>query len=516
MPSHETDRTIEDGPLEKIEISRDVSDEGPENPELVIGLVSAVGTPLKLVQQAIQERLGSYSYSAEVLRLSDYSQGFLLDVEDEESGEAGRIDAAMTRGNDARAKTGRNDILALAGIADIQNKRGNEPGPMPGRAFVLRQLKRPEEVQLLRRTYGEGFVLIGVFCRRSERKKNLQQDGVAPDRAEGLISRDEHEALMGGQALRDTFHLADLFLEVGDDIGAVRRDLNRMLDLLFGLGISTPTLSEAGMFHAHAASLRSSQLGRQVGAALLTEDGDVISVGTNEVPRAGGGLYWEGDSDDARDHRRGRDSSDEAKKEIVREILEVLDEGWQESTPGEKQCLIYDRMQQLRGTRVMSLIEFGRAVHAEAESIISAARRGTATANSDLYCTTFPCHVCAKHIVAAGVKSVTYIEPYPKSRALELHDDSIALEDEEDGKVLFRPFVGVAPRAYGRVFSMIELDGGQIRRKDDDGAPIMDRARLRFRMPYLSALQRESLVAKELMEITPKEGRNDPETDAEH
>ena len=39
------------------------------------------------------------------------------------------------------------------------------------------------------------------------------------------------------------------------------------------------------MFHAHAASLRSAQLGRQVGAALLSDLGDVIAVGANEVPR---------------------------------------------------------------------------------------------------------------------------------------------------------------------------------------------------------------------------------------
>ncbi|MAE69656.1 MAG: cytidine deaminase [Gemmatimonadetes bacterium] len=483
------------------------SELGPENSELVIGLVSAVGTPLELVEQAIRDRLNSYSYSTEVLRLSDYSRSFQLGVEGEESGEDGRIDAAMTRGNDARTKTDRNDILALAGIADIQNKRGDEPGPLPGRAFVLRQLKRPEEVHLLRRTYGEGFVLLGVYCRRSEREKNLRKAGVSDERVEELIIRDEHEARMGGQALRDTFHLADLFLEVGNDLDAVKQDLSRMLDLLFGFGISTPTRAESGMFHAHAASLRSAQLGRQVGAALLTTDGDMISVGTNEVPRSGGGLYWEGDSPDDRDHKRGRDSSDEAKEEIVREILDVLDDTWRNTPSEDKQRLLSDRIQELRTTRIMSLTEFGRAVHAEAEAIVSAARRGTATAKSELYCTTFPCHVCAKHIVAAGIRSVTYIEPYPKSRALDLHNDSISLEDEEDGKVLFRPFVGVAPRAFERLFSMTKQDGSRIWRKNGAGTPILDRVNLRFKMPYLSALQRESLVAKELIEITPEEGR---------
>lgn len=41
----------------------------------------------------------------------------------------------------------------------------------------------------------------------------------------------------------------------------------------------------------------------------------------------------------------------------------------------------------------------------------------------EMFTTTFPCHICAKHIIAAGIKAVYYIEPYEKSLAIELHDD---------------------------------------------------------------------------------------------
>jgi deoxycytidylate deaminase len=478
----------------------------PDYPELVIGLVAAVGTPLDLVQQSLSDLLGSLHYSAEVLRLSDYTEGFELESKKRGGGEASRIDAAMNRGNEARRKTGRNDILSLAAIADIRKKRGNDPGPLPRRAFILRQLKRPEEVQLLRRTYGEGFVLLGVYCRRSEREKNLRKQGIGASRVQELIRRDEHETELGGQALRDTFHLADLFIEVGEDPGRAESDLKRTLNLVFGLGISTPTKAEYGMFHAHAASLRSAQLGRQVGAALLSEIGDVISVGANEVPRFGGGLYWENEEPDVRDHKRGRDSSDEAEEEIVCEILERMLPEWKGSAPQEKQRLIHDYGARLRATRVTSLTEFGRAVHAEAEAIVSAARMGVSTRGAELYCTTFPCHVCAKHIVAAGIKTVTYIEPYPKSRALDLHRDAISLEDQDPNKVVFRPFVGVAPKAFVRLFSMIASDGSEMPRKDDLGRPIIDRVNLRLKLPYFSALQREDLAAKALEGLTRKEG----------
>ncbi len=45
------------------------------------------------------------------------------------------------------------------------------------------------------------------------------------------------------------------------------------------------------MYHAYGARMRSACLSRQVGAALMDKKGNVLSTGTNEVPRAGGGVY---------------------------------------------------------------------------------------------------------------------------------------------------------------------------------------------------------------------------------
>lgn len=89
-------------------------------------------------------------------------------------------------------------------------------------------------------------------------------------------------------------------------------------------------------------------------------------------------------------------------------------------------------------------------------AISDAARRGTSVHGSALYSTTFPCHLCARHIVAAGIKRVTYIEPYPKSVAERLYQDSIAVDptDNVSGKVIFQPFVGIAPAVYTEMFKM--------------------------------------------------------------
>jgi len=84
---------------------------------------------------------------------------------------------------------------------------------------------------------------------------------------------------------------------------------------------------------------------------------------------------------------------------------------------------------------------------------------------STLYTTTFPCHSCARHIVAAGVVRVLYIEPYEKSMARDLHDDAIAFEVEEGGvsngtpKVKFLHFEGVSPRQFQSFFRAAERKG---------------------------------------------------------
>lgn len=78
------------------------------------------------------------------------------------------------------------------------------------------------------------------------------------------------------------------------------------------------------MFHARGAALRSADLSRQVGAVLCNENGDILGLGCNEVPKAGGGLYWAGDLNDQRDSVVGYDSNARIKEDILRELFQRL------------------------------------------------------------------------------------------------------------------------------------------------------------------------------------------------
>jgi hypothetical protein len=83
-------------------------------------------------------------------------------------------------------------------------------------------------------------------------------------------------------------------------------------------------------------------------------------------------------------------------------------------------------------------------------AISDAARLGRATKHATLFCTTFPCHICTKHIVAAGIDRVVFLEPYPKSLSQKLHGDSITFEtdipDESAVRTVHRNF---SPPATG-------------------------------------------------------------------
>jgi len=55
------------------------------------------------------------------------------------------------------------------------------------------------------------------------------------------------------------------------------------------------------------------------------------------------------------------------------------------------------------------------------------------------------------------------MEPYPKSKAKDLHQNEIEIENEVRGRVSFVPFLGIAPFRYRDIFQKTG------KRKNDEG-----------------------------------------------
>ena len=238
----------------------------------------------------------------------------------------------------------------------------------------------------------------------------------------------------------------------------------------------------------------------QVGAVITSSNNEVISTGANDVPCPEGGLYWSDDPNDKRDFKLGYDSNEKKRNEIAINIMGKLFKNVK-----SREKLLKLAKQYLKGTGIFSITEYGRAVHAEMEALMACARSGVSPRGGTLYCTTFPCHNCAKHIVAAGIKKVVFIEPYPKSKAFELHQDSIFLANEgnvsgENGKVKFMPFVGVGPRRFIDLFSMNLNSGKIVERKLEGNKVDWERKSSSIRVPLspISYIERETYIMAEI------------------
>jgi deoxycytidylate deaminase len=240
---------------------------------------------------------------------------------------------------------------------------------------------------------------------------------------------------------------------------------------------------------------------------------EIISTGANDVPRFGGGLYWADDKDDERDYKRGFDSNAEYRDRMVSRIMKKV--------PAVKGSQIdEDSLKQgkelLKDTGLLDITEFGRAVHAEMEAILSCGRVGTSPRGGTLFSTTFPCHNCAKHIVASGIKRVVYVEPYPKSQAEQLYDDSIDLsgDPKTNDKVRFEPFAGVGPRRFMDLFSLRVSSGYQVVRSIGGRKVDWQRSGALLRVPMApnSYLEHETLLSDELNRITEELDGNPEET----
>jgi len=465
--------------------------------ELVIGLVAPVGTDLATITTILSDRLKTFSYQTTEIKISSEIIAKLRRIPTEPYFD--RINSLMTEGNNLREISGDYSVLAKAAAGMINSTRSISADgmllPVPRRAFIISSLKHPDEVTALRKIYSNGFYLVGVHANTDTRLEFLQEDRRMEEAdAKKLIDRDVEELPKSGQHTRDTYHLSDFFVDLGENSVKFKKDIWRVLDLIFGKPFVTPTFDEFAMFMAFSASLRSADLSRQVGA-VVTKNSAIVSTGANDVPKFGGGLYWPNyyDTPEIHDVAHGRDYMREGdtnileKQEIILDILSRVPETERDALKNI-----------LEDSKLKNITEYGRVVHAEMEALLACARGGIGTTGAHLYCTTFPCHNCAKHIIASGIERVVYVEPYPKSKALDFHCDAIAVDTKAADKVLFEPFVGVGPRSFFNLFSLNLGSGYEVKRKNKDGKPVdwnFNDPTLRMQMLPSSYIERETITA---------------------
>ncbi len=104
---------------------------------------------------------------------------------------------------------------------------------------------------------------------------------------------------------------------------------------------------------------------------------------------------------------------------IVKE-KRVLSTGYNGSPKGTKHCeelgCIRVKLNVPSGTRH----ELCRGVHAEQNAVTQAAYFGVSVDGATIYTTTYPCSMCAKILINAGIKEIVYSEGYADELSKEL------------------------------------------------------------------------------------------------
>lgn len=474
-----------EGDSQELPNPHDLAEAESLRPDLYIGLVGAAGTDLVSVRNELRAQMAVVGYGIEHIKVSDLIRE-VLDVEAAED-EYKRIKNLMAAGDAIRSCSPNGDGVAALVIADIRRRRGKDRSTQ-ATAYIIDSLKNPSEIELLDKIYGRNYYTLSVYISHEERMQNLslkiaRDTKEPPDprhqaAARELINDDEKGTGAHAQNVRETFPRADYFINSRFPLGS---QMKRFVELIFGEPFTTPTPDEFHMFLARAAGYRSADLSRQVGAVIVAPDGSIAATGCNEVPYPGGGTYYEGRSGPLGDNRDFVKKIDPNYIEIQRSLIELIGvlkaagyvDSDEDSAQVAQSLLQGHHKRLMSNARVRNLIEFGRIVHAEMHAICEAAASGKSVRGGTLYCTTFPCHVCARHIIAAGIREVVYIEPYPKSLTAKLYGDEIkfaheAVEEADaqaEPRVVFRPFHGTAPVLFQRVFQ-------HRRGKEDDGTVI--------------------------------------------
>ncbi|AVE58635.1 CMP deaminase [Citrobacter koseri] len=455
-------------------------------PEIIIALCGPIGSPLHETAEQISFSLKKYGYKTYDIRLSDLIRinSKYTNINIDESTKLKKFKSLITVGDKLREIYG-SDILAKLAIAKISAERKKNFGEFDdivnesskGEAskiknqkicHIIDSVKNSSELELLKSIYGKMIFSIGVFSPLEARRENLSKiNSLSVEDIAELINTDSGEEFDHGQSVRDTFPKCDYFLRVDSGLaepgnaeakGQILSKLERFFKLIFRSSVISPTEEENAMYAATSAARNSACLSRQVGAAVTSSSGELLSTGWNDVPRNGGGLYGKQsirlkviDPDHSCYALQNRNCSNDAEKRILAEV--VIDSLVQEKIiPVKKREAAIQTI--IKNSRLKDLIEFSRAVHAEMHAILGASRvAGERILGGKIFVTTYPCHSCARHIIASGISEVYFIEPYRKSLALKLHSDAMTESViETDEKVKLIQFDGVAPTRFLELF----------------------------------------------------------------
>ncbi len=109
---------------------------------------------------------------------------------------------------------------------------------------------------------------------------------------------------------------------------------------------------------------------------------------------------------------------------VIVKDKQILSTGYNGSPSGLRHCGEVGCLRQSLDIPPGERTEICRAVHAEQNALLQAAKHGVAIEGADMYTSVQPCVQCTKMIINAGIRRVIYARPYPDLMAMEMAKES--------------------------------------------------------------------------------------------
>jgi dCMP deaminase len=109
---------------------------------------------------------------------------------------------------------------------------------------------------------------------------------------------------------------------------------------------------------------------------------------------------------------------------VVVKEKRVLSTGYNGAPRGLRHCAEVGCVRQQANIESGTRHELCRGVHAEQNAVIQAAYFGVSIKDSTIYTTNFPCAMCTKILVNAGITEIVYKDEYIDPLSREILDES--------------------------------------------------------------------------------------------
>ncbi|MBA7507840.1 hypothetical protein ES706_06569 [subsurface metagenome] len=323
--------------------------------------------------------------------------------------------------------------------------------------IVIDSIRNPAEVEYFNAAFTGRFFLLALDASSAVRwlRKQSDYENDEPQFKQDDMRDKGDDEPPYGQHTEACVYLADVVINNENQI-ALRQDWDRFfynikdnIKLMKDPEYRQPTYKELYMHIAYAVSLKSSCNKRQVGAVIVSDgmpESYVLATGCNNVP-VGAPICTE---------LGGRSNP----RFCAKDSYELQTLKTMKYCPGCRTELNVTSVEVVpyrcpnpkcnarlpRDFTPGKLLDLCRAVHAEEAAILQAVKLGSSSLNgATLYTTTFPCLLCCKSIINAGIKKIFYREPYPM-------DESVKML--QNGGVTLEKYEGVNAWAFGKMFKV--------------------------------------------------------------